>query len=142
LPTIFRFDFRRKKTIESRFSKFRITPYNKVRVGDKIIMKESGGLVFGEFTVGKVKYYDGMNVNKSITEEVKSFSKEICSDEDPKFWESRSQARYVTLITISNVVKYEKPRPCHEKKTTDRRGWIVLKEKTIPTPSIFDYFKV
>ncbi|HSQ97883.1 MAG TPA: ASCH domain-containing protein [Rickettsiales bacterium] len=117
-----------KKTIESRFSKFKIAPYNKVKVGDKVIMKESGGFVLGEFTVEEVRYYDEMNINKNTTEEVKSFSKEICSDVDLNFWQSKCQAKYVSLIKISNVIKYKKPRPCHEKKTKDMRGWIVLKK--------------
>lgn len=43
-----------EKTIESRFGVRRSIPYNKVKERDKIIMKESSGMLKGEFTAGKV----------------------------------------------------------------------------------------
>ena len=70
-----------KKTIESRFSLDRRAPYNSVKNGDKIIMKEFWGLIKDGFTVNIVQYLkvksDGNNTRKR-----KSFSRETYSDKD------------------------------------------------------------
>ena len=114
-----------KKTIESRFALDRRAPYNSVRSGDKIIMKESGGLVKGEFTAGKVQYLelksDGNGMRKC-----KSFSKEICSDKDPKFWDKREKKKFATLIEVKNPKRYDTPRECTEKPNRSMSAWFVL----------------
>ena len=47
-----------KKTIESRFSKVKCSPYGVVDIGDLVLMKKTGGLVLGEFIVSKVESFD------------------------------------------------------------------------------------
>jgi len=117
------------KTIESRFSQKRIAPFGKINIGDIVIMKVSGGLVLGEFEVSKVMSFS--NLNNQKWNEIKKYSKEICSDQDSDFWKKRLNAKYATLIGIQNVVRYKKARQCTEKKSNDRRAWIVLIEKKI-----------
>jgi ASC-1-like (ASCH) protein len=53
--------YSKEKKIESRFSMNKISPFEKVRKGDVIILKESGGLVNGVFVAGEVKFYQGLN---------------------------------------------------------------------------------
>lgn len=114
-----------RKTIESRFSKHKIAPYLKVNTGDLVLMKESGGLILGEFTVGEVNYYNNIQQPETI-KQIKSFSNKIFSDVDPNFWESRNQAQYATLIEVVSPVKYDKALKRTQKKSGDRRSWIVL----------------
>lgn len=47
-----------KKTIESRFSKNRSLPYQKVKTNDIIIIKQSSGPVVGYFRAGECLFYD------------------------------------------------------------------------------------
>ncbi len=110
-----------KKTIESRFSKIQCAPHGVVKSGDIVLMKKPGGQVLGEFTVGKVLYFP--NITPDQLQIVKSYSKEICSDHDPHFWESRKDARYVTLMYVTNVIRYKTPVPVTKK---DKRGWVVF----------------
>ena len=110
-----------KKTIESRFTKVKCPPFEKVKEGDVILLKQSGGLVVGEMVAGKVEYFSDVTPEKM--EGLKKYSSQICADYDPNFWEKRKDARYVTLIHIARVKAYENPYPYPKK---DRRAWIVL----------------
>lgn len=118
----------KQKTIESRFSKNKIAPYNKVQQGDVVLLKESGGLILGEFTVESVDYF----VNKDIGNEsnswsdVRKYGKEICSYVDDGFWTSRADKKFATLIKIGSVYIYDKPKVEIYKKRGDRRSWLLI----------------
>lgn len=115
-----------EKTIESRFSQNKIAPFCKVKKGDVIIMKESGGLVYGEFTAGEVISISAQSEPSENIYKAKEYSKEICSDADPDFWQKRKLANYATLIKITKLKHYKIPRHCYEKTSKDRRSWIIL----------------
>jgi len=116
-----------KKTIESRFSKVRCAPFGVVKEGDIVIMKQSGGLVIGEFTVARVVTFN--NLDKGLLEKIaKEYGKELCADADENFWERRKDSRYATFLYVSNLIRYEKPFPFPKK---DRRGWVIIENFTI-----------
>ena len=125
---------RGEKTIETRFTKVKCPPFQKVKEGDIILLKKSGGLVVGEITAGKVEYFSNLTPEK--IEALKKYSSEICSDYDPKFWDKRKDSRYVSFIHIASVKKYATPYPFPK---NDRRAWLVLDtiKKTFQ-PSLFD----
>ncbi|MDE1765557.1 MAG: ASCH domain-containing protein [Thaumarchaeota archaeon] len=112
-----------KKTVESRFSSNRIAPYQKVNRGDIIILKRSGGPIFGLCEISEVWSY--LLDAKSWKHIKKEFTISLCA-QDPNFWSQRSHASYATLMRIKNVSKIE---PINWKKN-DRRGWVVLHNKT------------
>lgn len=123
-----------EKTIETRFTKVKCPPFQKVKEGDIILLKKSGGLVVGEITAGKVEYFSDLSPEKM--EELKKYSSEICADYDPYFWEKRKDSRYISFIHIARVKKYETPYPFPK---NDRRAWLILDtvEKSCQ-PSLFD----
>lgn len=107
-----------KKTIESRFSKNKILPYNQLTKDDIVIIKKSSGDVLGYFTIKEVLYFD-----LSITpiETIKSkYSKELCVDDT--FWEVKRSSNYATLIIIDNLIKLQ---PFHINKK-GMQTWIKL----------------
>lgn len=110
-----------KKNIESRFSRVRCAPYEKVESGDIVLLKKSGGLIYGEFTVLKVETFSDMTPKMLKT--LKKYSQAICADADPNFWKTRKNCRYVTLIHIQKPKRYKKP---YSITKHDRRGWVVL----------------
>jgi predicted transcriptional regulator len=112
-----------KKTIESRFSKVRCAPFGAVSEGDVVFMKESGGLVVGEFTIAQVITFSNLE-KVSLKELAKKYSEELCSDIDKNFWKKRENARYATFLHVSKTVRYEKPFSFPKK---DRRGWVIIK---------------
>ncbi len=90
-----------KKTIESRFSKNKIIPYNKISKDDIVVIKKSSGNVLAYFTIKNVLFFD---LTLTTIEEIKSkYSKELCVDEN--FWISKKDSHYATLIFIDNIFK-------------------------------------
>ena len=65
-----------KKTIESRFSKNKILPYNNITEDDIVFIKESGKSIIGYFTIKKVLFYN-LNHTK-ISDIKKEYNKYLC----------------------------------------------------------------
>lgn len=112
-----------KKTIESRFSRVKCAPFGVIEEGDIVLLKETGGLVLGEFTAGKVTSLSGLTPER--IKELAQYSKEICSDADPEFWQKRADCTYATLMQVSGVKRYAEPFSFPKK---DRRGWVVIED--------------
>lgn len=111
-----------KKTIETRFSSVRCAPYERVKRGDIILLKKTGGPIVGICQIRNARFYE---LEKNSWLEIKEYAREICA-EDPAFWEERRNASYATLMRIQNVqaidpVKFTK---------RDRRGWVVLQKSS------------
>jgi hypothetical protein len=115
--------YSKEKKIESRFSMNKISPFERVRKGDVVILKESGGLVTGVFVAGEVKFYHGLN--RELLEEIEiTHGADICSSYDRSFWKQRTKAKYATLIEVRKVKKI---LPFKSEKS-DRSGWSILRE--------------
>lgn len=92
-----------KKTIESRFSKNKTVPYEKINKDDIVIIKKSGGNVLGYFTIKEILFFDLHETN--IEDIKKKYNKELCVDES--FWQIKKDSNYATLIFIDKLVKVE-----------------------------------
>lgn len=112
-----------KKTIESRFTKIRCAPYGKINTGDVVYLKESGGLVKGQFTAAEVKTYT--DLTSEILHKInRRYHRYIFVDPQfQEFWEKWSASKYATLIHVDNVIAYKNSFPFPKK---DARAWIVL----------------
>lgn len=110
-----------EKTVEGRFSIDRILPYGKVKKGDIIFLKQSGGLILGEVEVDNVLYYEGLNA-EAIGKIRKEYNQELCALDG--FWQSKANSHYVSLIFIKNPKRY---LASIRSKKHDRRPWVVLK---------------
>ena len=119
-----------KKTLESRFSVNKISPYGKVYEGDLVLVKKGGGPVVAAFKAGKVRFYSKLNVGKLKMLEAE-FAAVICSTEDPEFWKNRENSKFATLIEVSAVKQLE---PFTVGKS-DRTAWSIVQNKV---NSLFD----
>ena len=109
---------KKEKTIESRFSKNKIAPYNKVKKEDIILVKKSSGNVVAFFTVKEIIQY---NLNEVAIEEIKSkYQKQLCLED--KFWNQKRNSNYVVLIKIDEI-KVIEPFSIPKK---GMQTWIVL----------------
>ena len=113
-----------KKTVETRFSKNKIAPYDKIKAGDIILLKKTGGYVFGICYVENAWFY---KLDPTSWSEIKENYMESIYAHDPLFWSQRENATYATLIRVSHPSKIE---PINWIKQ-DRRGWVILEEKNI-----------
>ena len=112
------------KTVESRFSKHRIAPYRRVGPGDVVLLKKAAApSISGVCMVRQVWFYE---LDTSTWPEIRGrFSRALRAD-NPSFWDQRSEARYASLMRISDV----HPTPAIEVPKRDRRGWAVLYDRT------------
>lgn len=114
------------KTIESRFTKTRCAPFNQVREGDLIYLKESGGLILGSVVADRVDTFE--NLTKEETYALfKRYKERIFTDNlhfntIPVHW---NKARYATLIHVRKPVTFTHPVTF---KKRDPRAWVVLPE--------------
>jgi len=111
-----------KKTIETRFSKVKCAPHWVIKKWDIVLLKASPWQILWQFSVAKVESF--FNTRKEDIEKLKIYSNEICSYVDENFWEKRLDKKYVTLIWVDKVEKYDFPINFIKK---DRRWWVVLK---------------
>ncbi|MDY0903802.1 hypothetical protein [Pedobacter sp. CFBP9032] len=110
------------KTIESRFSVNKITPYGKVLPNDIVLIKNSGGDICGLFRVSLVNYYSNLKIEK-ISELNANWGKQIQWDKDPDFLNQKKSAKFLTLLWISELVAFSGIKS--EKK--DRTSWVVIR---------------
>ncbi len=109
-----------EKTIESRWSLNRVAPFERVKAGDVIWLKETSKDITARAIVKKVKFY---NLTKEKADEIKSkYGKEIGTD---KFedWERYRNKKYLTLIWLKDIQKIE---PITAPKSHGA-GWLIIK---------------
>ena len=109
-----------RKTIESRFSVNRVSPYNDVRAGDVLAIKAQSGPVVGIALVEHVAFYE---LEPAVWRELQDrFAGPLCADE-PEFWHARARARFATLMRVTET--HAVPPLAVAKR--DRRGWVRLR---------------
>jgi predicted transcriptional regulator len=106
-----------KKTIESRFSKPLIAPFERIAVGDLVLLK--AGPLVGSFRASSVEC---IKLTSRVLKELqRDRSEAICADDE--FWAAREGKSYATLVGISDV----RPLTPVRVSKSDRRGWLVLR---------------
>jgi hypothetical protein len=107
------------KTIESRFTRHRIAPFERVASGDVIFFKPAGGPITAAGLAGPVQHLDlGITPLQKVAEQYGA----AIAPAETSFWADRAAARYATLVTMVGVIQTQ-PVPIQKR---DRRGWVVL----------------
>lgn len=119
-----------KKTIESRFSVNKISPYGKIFKGDIVLVKKTGGPIVGMFVAGEVLFYPKLN-NTKLKEIEDNFGEQICTYVNPNFWTNRAASKFATLISIDRFIEI-KPFTVNK---SDRMAWSIVQNRLL---SLFD----
>ena len=109
----------RSKTIESRFSKTRRRPYNRVSIGDIILLKESGGTIQGICLVSNVWFFE---LRQKSLSEIKNEYGERLQIDDSSYWERYAHSQYATLIELKHACKI----PATKFKKRDQNAWVTF----------------
>lgn len=110
-----------RKTIESRFSKNKIAPYNSISKDNIVLVKKSGGDILAYFKVKDVLFFD---LEKEAIDKIRvKYENELCVSDE--FWSVKANSRYATLIFIDKLVSLER---FHINKK-GMQTWIVLKDE-------------
>ena len=108
----------KEKLIETRFSKNKITPYNKVKPGDLIYLKASGKDITAYFEVDRVVYYENLDASK--IDKLKEYFNNLIKAPD-SYWQMKLSSNYGTLIYIKNSNNLDKPIKINKK---NRQGFV------------------
>ncbi len=110
-----------EKTIESRWAMKKVAPYDKIKAGDIIWLKETGKDVTAKSIADKVKFYE---LTPDLVEDIRiKYGKEIGTDKFEN-WESTLNKKYCTLIWLKNVEKI----PPKKVKRSNGAGWLVIND--------------
>lgn len=118
------------KTIESRFSKKRISPYAHVRSGDVVVLKKSGGGYTAVFEVGEVLFFEPQT-ESDILHIKEVYNDKLCIADS--FWNEKKDAHYVTLIKITNLCVFKE----FQIKIPNRQSWIDFEDTVWIQESMF-----
>lgn len=103
------------KTMESRFSRNRCSPWNKIKQGDIVILKKSGGAFVAVFEASNVIFREIYNDIESIKLQ---YNDKLQIEDD--FWNDKANSKFASLISISNLFQFE---PFYL-KFINRQAWI------------------
>jgi len=118
------------KTIESRFTRHRVAPFERVADGDVVFFKPSPGPITAAGLAGTVRYLD---LGMISLDHIASRYGAAIAPADASFWADRAAARYATLVTMLDVVTTD-PIPICKR---DRRGWVVLSAPPAADQALF-----
>lgn len=95
-----------KKSIESRWYKFRVSPWNKIKVGDTVFFKDSSKPVALKAEVSKVLQFDHLSQTKTL-EVIRQYGNQITANNlnVNGFYQSVKAKNYVILIFLQNPQK-------------------------------------
>lgn len=113
-----------EKTIESRWYKHKVKPWNAIVAGDRIYFKNSGEPVTATARVSRVQQFE-LTSMEDVKEIVRKYGKKIClAESDPTTW--GALPRYVILIHVSDP-KSVKPFSISKKGYGSAAAWMVMR---------------
>lgn len=114
------------KTVESRLTKTMQPPHGKVKPGERLFLKASGGPFMATAVAGKVQSYAGLTPAK-VEQLRKQLARTVGGTS--AYWDSKRQSRYGTFIPLTHVESITvgpKYKPAHMK------AWYVLDDALSP----------
>lgn len=113
-----------EKTIESRWYKFKKTPYENISAGDRIYFKESGESVTAIAVVSKALFFDNLNDDK-IKDILQQHGKNL--GVSMSYTDKVAGKNFCTLIFLEKVQKIE-PFEINKKGYGLMAAWITVKD--------------
>ncbi len=112
-----------EKTIESRISQNKLTPYQKVTIGDWIYPRQSGKKLASYKAQVKYVEYWRLGIypeSRALLDKLLQFKDSICIDE--AYIQSKAKCKYLTLIWTKPIIKLENPFEFTQK---GQKAWFV-----------------
>lgn len=114
------------KTIESRLTKTAQPPYDKVKTGERLYLKASGGPFMATAIAGEVSSFEA-DSPCMVDRLYEQYGEQIRGDAD--YWQAKRDCRYITLIELTEVKPIEIGPPY---KPAHMKAWYVLNEDRDP----------
>lgn len=114
------------KTIESRLTKTAQPPFRRIKAGERIYIKASGGPFMATAIASKVNFIEAKSP-ADIDRVYRDYGKQIGGD--AAYWQSKRDCRFITLIELSEIEPITIGPPY---KTAYMKAWYVLEEDRDP----------
>lgn len=115
-----------EKTIESRWYKFKKTPYQNIAAGDSIYFKESGKPITVKAKVSNVLFFDHLN-DHTITEILRQYCQQL--GVSLSYAEKIKGKKFCTLIFLNSTEEIE-PFQIDKRSYGLMAAWITIKDIT------------
>ena len=115
-----------QKTIESRLTKTAQPPFGKIKTGERLYLKASGGPFMATAVAGAVQSFDGLTPER-IDKLREQHNDQIGGDD--AYWQTKRDSRFATLIELTEVEPIEIGPPY---KKAHMKAWYVLDEDRDP----------
>ncbi len=114
------------KKIESRWLKFKRAPWDKIKPGETVFFKNSGGPVSAKAKAGRVIQFSDLNP-RAVLEILKKYGKDIGigTEEIPEFYSRFKDKKYCVLIYLKSARKI-KPFSINKKGFGAMSAWITV----------------
>ncbi len=113
-----------EKKIETRFSKNKQMPYNRIEPGDFLLFKKTGGPIVGTAIAGKVVFFDDLSQEK-VRHLKETYNERIMADDD--FWACKMYSNFATFIYLDEVKRITPSRI----NKRDRRPWVIYEDNNM-----------
>ena len=114
-----------EKTIESRWLKRRVAPYDHIRVGDIIYFKQASGPIVATAHAAEVWQFADLTPQQ-VDAILEQFGDEL--QLDPDFADRARDQRYAVLIRLADVQQLSEPLFFRQR---GRSGWVVLDQSPV-----------
>lgn len=111
------------KTIESRFTRSRVLPFQQVYTNDVLFLKKTAGPIQAIAIVASAECFGPLQPGEA-TNIMDKYQEGLQLGEE--FKNSKQESRYATLITLEKV----QPIKWLQLKKKDRRPWVIITEGT------------
>jgi len=117
-----------EKKIESRWYKFKVCPWNRIKAGEVVYFKDSGEPVTIKTEVEKVLQFDNLTPQK-VKEILDEYGDAdgLCKEDIPKYCERFKDKKYCLLIFLKNPQKIQ-PFNINKKGFGLMAAWICTEE--------------
>lgn len=112
----------KEKTLESRWSKSKRAPFDKIKERETIYFKESSKSVIAKAQASKIIFFSDLTEDK-IYEIYAKYNKQLCIDEGYK--QRIKGSKYCTLIYLTDV-KQIAPFNIHKEGFGSQTAWIAV----------------
>ncbi len=116
-----------RKTIEARLSLTRRAPFGRVRAGDVVYVKETGGPFRARCIAARVEVLEGLD-ETGVARLARRYRAPVGAP--ASFWRSRGHARYATLVWLASVRACDRG-PDYQRRPgyCARNAWHVLSDQ-------------
>lgn len=115
------------KTVESRLSKTRCAPYERVEPGDHVFFKQSSGPMRARATVASVEYHEDLTP-AAVSRLARAHNGTVRGERE--YWRQKRDARYATLIWLEEVREIA---DWPVVPNMNGRGWLCLGPNDVPS---------